>query len=60
MEENITEKDRIKQVYEQRKEKIPSNLYSFFNPANLFIIQGREHSILEAFKKKGIHSLATK
>lgn len=60
MTENITEKERIKQVYEQRKEEIPSNLYSFFNRANLFFIQGREYSILEAFKKYGIHSLETK
>ena len=60
MVENITEKERIKQVYEQRKGKIPSNLYSFFNRANLFFIQGREQAILEAFKKYGIHSLEAK
>ncbi|MFO0793693.1 MAG: hypothetical protein U0586_06490 [Candidatus Brocadiaceae bacterium] len=51
MVEKITEIKRIKKVYEQRKEKIPSGLYSFFNRANLFIIQERERAILEAFKR---------
>ncbi|MCC7239903.1 MAG: class I SAM-dependent methyltransferase, partial [Candidatus Brocadia sp.] len=56
----MTERERIRQVYEQRKQKIPSDLYSFFNRANLFIIQGREREILEAFKRSGIHSLETR
>lgn len=56
----MTERERIRQVYEQRKQKIPSDLYSFFNRANLFIIQGRERAILEAFKRSGIHSHETR
>ena len=56
----MTERERIRQVYEQRKQKIPAGLNSFFNRANLFIIQGREREILEAFKRSGIHSLETR
>jgi len=56
----MAERERIRQVYEKRKQKIPSDLYSFFNRANLFIIQGREREILEAFKRSGIHSLKTR
>lgn len=55
-----SEINRIKEAYEKRKDKIPSDLYSFFNRANLFIIQGRERAILEAFKKYGILSFETK
>lgn len=60
MEENITEKDRIKQVYEQRRERIPSQLYSFFNSANLFIIQHREWEIINALKRCAISQLDDK
>lgn len=54
------EADRIKNVYETRKERVPADLYSFFNPANLFIVQGRDRAMLEAFTKNGIRQLENK
>jgi len=57
---NQTETDRIKQVYEKRKEKVSSQLYSFFNPAHLFMIQRREWELLNLLKKFEINSLEDK
>jgi len=59
---NSEEKEinRIKEVYEKRKKKIPSRLYSYSNPGNLFIIQEREREVIEVFKKFGINSLEDK
>ena len=48
--------ERIKGVYEQRKETIPAQRYSLFDPANLFIVQRRDFEILNAFKRTGITS----
>lgn len=56
----IPEKERIKQAYERRKERIPSHLYSYFNPANLFIIQHREREIINALKRCAISKLDDK
>jgi len=52
--------ERIKDAYERRKGKIPSLLYSFFNRANLFIIQQREYALLELLAKYNITSLDSK
>lgn len=60
MSENKSELERIKEVYAQRKERIPSQLYSCFNPANLFIIQTREWEIIHALKRYGITNLDDK
>jgi ubiquinone/menaquinone biosynthesis C-methylase UbiE len=52
--------ERIKEAYELRKNRIPSQMYSFFNPANLFMIQRRECEILKILNKIGINSLENK
>lgn len=60
MSKSEKEINRIKQVYARRKSEISPQLYSFFNNANLFIIQGREREILKAFKQHNIASLKDK
>lgn len=54
------ETKRIIQAYERRKEKGLSRLYSFFDPANLFIVQQRDQEVLNAFKSSGITDLQEK
>ncbi len=51
------EQNRIKQVYAERKENIPSDMYSYFNKGNLFIIQQREKTILNLLNKYGYNPL---
>lgn len=58
MPENTDEIERIKEVYAIGKEKIPSQLYSFFNSASLFMVQRREVELLKSLKRLGITSLA--
>ena len=55
--ENKREIERIKKVYERRKEWVPSQRYSFFNDSNLFLVQRREWEILKVFKLHKIISL---
>jgi len=57
---NKSEVERIKEVYERRKKMVPSQLYSFFDTANLFIVQRREQEILKAFKSDKVISLENK
>ncbi len=52
--------ERIKKVYEKRKEKVAPSLYSYFNQGNLFMIQSREREILKFFKRFGITPLEDK
>lgn len=58
--QNKTEIERIKECYELRKKTVPSFLYSFFNPGNLFIVQERDREILMILKRNGIHSIRDK
>jgi SAM-dependent methyltransferase len=58
--EERSEADRIKKAYERRKESVSSQLYSFFNPAHLFMVQRRDQEIIEAFKLHGIAHLDNK
>jgi SAM-dependent methyltransferase len=51
---------RIKEAYKRRSKKIPSQLYSYFTPSALFIIQQREKAIIAILKKNGIFTLADK
>ena len=37
-----------------------SDIYSLFNPANLFIVQGRQRAVLKALKKYGFSDLSRK
>ena len=46
----MNELENIRKRYEKRK-SLDSRLYSYFNDANLFIIQSRERKILELIKK---------
>ncbi len=48
---------RIKGIYDKRKGLIPSQLYSFFNDAHLYIIQNRDIEILRILKSHNITSL---
>jgi ubiquinone/menaquinone biosynthesis C-methylase UbiE len=50
---------RLRGEYEDRKHRFAgSDLYSWFNPSNLFAIQGRQRAILRALKQNGLKSLA--
>lgn len=55
----MNELENITKRYERRK-KIDSMLYSYFNAGNLFSVQSREREILNAFKKFGINPLEDK
>ncbi len=57
---NNIEQERIKRAYEKRKGTAASSRYSFFDEANLFIIQGRERELLRFFNKHEITSLKGK
>jgi ubiquinone/menaquinone biosynthesis C-methylase UbiE len=52
--------ERIKNVYKKRKETIPSERYSLFNIANLFMVQRRDWEMINILKKVGITSLGDK
>lgn len=58
--DEISEADRIKKAYERRRESVSSKLYSFFNPAHLFMVQRRDQEIIEALKLYGISALENK
>ena len=60
MPESKNELKRIKEAYERRKVKVPSQFYSISNSVNLFFVQEREREILRAFKQYGITSLEDK
>jgi SAM-dependent methyltransferase len=53
----MKEIDSIKERYERRK-SLPRNLYSLFNPGNIFILQQRERDILRLLDKYGMNPLA--
>ena len=55
-----SEIERIKGVYEKRKEQIPSFVYSFFNDTNLYFVQGRDKEILKVLKSYNATSLDNK
>lgn len=52
--------ERIKIVYNKRKEAIPPERYSLFNIANLFMVQHREWEIVKMLKRAGIRTLQDK
>ncbi len=56
----INERDRIKEVYKKRQENIPQYLYSHFNYANLFMIQGRERENIKVLQSYGLANLVNK
>ena len=50
---------RLRDEYEDRKLRFAqSDLYSLFNRANLFIVQGRQREVLRVLKKNGIADLS--
>ena len=50
---------RLRQEYEHRKHRLAgSDLYSWFNPANLFTIQQRQRLMLKVLKKHGFSDLS--
>lgn len=51
------EENRIKDAYSQRQCK---DLYGFFNPGHLFMMQGRERQVLALLKKYGFGNLEDK
>jgi ubiquinone/menaquinone biosynthesis C-methylase UbiE len=54
---NIREKERIFQAYARRQS---GELYSMFNPGNLFMVQGRERQVLNLLKLHGFANLEEK
>lgn len=55
----MNEIEEIRSRYERRK-KLPSDLYSFFNRGNLFIIHQRERKLLGLLENYGMNSLNDK
>jgi ubiquinone/menaquinone biosynthesis C-methylase UbiE/GNAT superfamily N-acetyltransferase len=53
----VSEKDRIKAIYNRRSQEINSSKYSYFNLANLFISHGRECKLIKLFQRFGFGSL---
>ena len=50
---------RLRNEYEDRKRRFAgSNVYSWFNAANLFIIQQRQRAVLNILKKRGLTDLS--
>lgn len=55
----MNEVEEIRRRYERRK-RIPGNIYTHFNKANLFIIQEREKKLLELLQRYGMNPLKDK
>jgi ubiquinone/menaquinone biosynthesis C-methylase UbiE len=50
---------RLRNEYEDRKHRFAgTDVYSWFNTANLFAIQGRQKAVLSALKKNGLADLS--
>lgn len=56
----MSELNRIKEVYDRRKEEVPKGLYSYFNKANLTIIHERERVILDLLDNYEMNPLLDK
>ena len=56
----MNELERIKKVYERRKIEQKESRYSYFNKANLFIIQQRECALIEVLKRFQLSDLSEK
>ena len=56
----MNETERIKGVYDKRKEVIPKDWYTYFNRGNLFIIQQRQRKMLQLLDKYGMNPLEDK
>lgn len=55
----MEETSRIKNVYENRRvNQRFLNLYSSFNPGNIFLLQERERTLLKMLAKEGINSFS--
>jgi ubiquinone/menaquinone biosynthesis C-methylase UbiE len=54
------ENERIKRIYDIRKDNAISKRYSLFNIANLFIVQRREYELIDAIKRQGVISIEDK
>lgn len=51
--------DRLRHEYSDRRRRLDgSDIYSWFNPSNLFAIHGRQRAILQALKQNGVKNLA--
>lgn len=56
----VSEEDRIAAVYAGRRQSVPPNRYSYFNPANLWITQVREREVLRLLRQAGFRDLASR
>ncbi|MBI6545882.1 MAG: class I SAM-dependent methyltransferase [Cyanobacteria bacterium NC_groundwater_1444_Ag_S-0.65um_54_12] len=54
----MDEKERIAQVYGERKQYLSSNYYSLLKPGNLYLLQRRERTTLALFRSHGIDNFA--
>jgi ubiquinone/menaquinone biosynthesis C-methylase UbiE len=55
------EEARIRKVYSERKEKaVYAELYSYFNPSQLFMVQDRERHMLRLLRRHGGEDLKSK
>lgn len=55
--ESGIELERIRAVYARRRENVPLNYYSFFQPGNLFLYHSLERDLLKLFRRAGFRSL---
>lgn len=50
---------RLRLVYQERKYRLTgAGLYSWFNPANLFLLQQRQRSLLRCLKRSGFNDIS--
>ena len=54
------EEARVAAAYARRKESVPADRYSLFNPGNLLLVQDREWQVLRLLRKLGGPPLASK
>lgn len=56
----VDESERILNVYRERDALLPTEMYSYFNPGNLFLKHQNERALLSILLKHGVDKLAGK
>lgn len=57
----ISERERLRAEYADREQRLSgSNIYSIFNPSNLYMRQQRQRAVLRTLQKSGFSSLKEK
>jgi len=53
-----SERRRIAEAYQRRSSRDSGDIYSYFNPGNLFIVQQRERLVLRLLSREGFRDLS--